>query len=58
MLVVDLLHEWNIGGGLAIIVHLFRILGALKKQDSSRFSGLLKDVDKRYDAIPMPEGES
>jgi hypothetical protein len=44
--VVDLLHKWDIGGGKAVIVHLFRILTTIKRQGGD-FSSILTEVDKR-----------
>ena len=46
MLVNDLLHEWDIGGGKAVVVHLFRILHTVKRS-SSEYSAVLTTVDER-----------
>jgi hypothetical protein len=46
MLVNDLLHEWDIGGGKAVISHLFRILHAVKRSNP-QFSSILTTVDER-----------
>jgi hypothetical protein len=46
MLVADILHEWDLGGGKGVIVHLFRILDAVKRQDS-RQSSVLIQVNER-----------
>jgi hypothetical protein len=49
MLVVDILHEWDIGGGKAIVAHLFRILEVIKQQDS-HYSSILGLLDERQTA--------
>jgi hypothetical protein len=46
MLVTDILHEWDLGGGKSVTVHLFRILDAIKRQDN-RHSSVLTQVDER-----------
>jgi hypothetical protein len=47
MLVADILHEWDIGGGKTVIAHLFRILEVIKRQDN-RYSSILVRVDERW----------
>jgi hypothetical protein len=49
MLVVAILHEWDIGGGKAIVAHLFCILEVIKQQDSHH-SSILGLVDERQTA--------
>jgi hypothetical protein len=46
MLSPDILHEWDLGGGKGVIVHLFRILDAVKRQDT-RSSSALIEIDER-----------
>ena len=44
--VPDLLHEWDIGGGKAVVTHLFRMLMALKREKSD-WSSIIAEIDKR-----------
>ncbi|KAI0055388.1 hypothetical protein BV25DRAFT_1815655 [Artomyces pyxidatus] len=45
MFAVDLMHEWELGVGRSIFVHLLRILGTLDE-------GLLVELDRRFRLVP------
>jgi hypothetical protein len=46
MLVSDILHEFSIGEGKRLIVHLFRIIEAVQRQNPA-LSSLLTQINER-----------
>jgi hypothetical protein len=47
MLVSDILHEFGIGEAKRLLIHLFRIIEAIQRQDPT-LSSLLTEINERY----------